>query len=49
VVEEFERTKAHYERLGVGERCEMDLHDGGHEIRVEGALPFLKRWLMTPG
>jgi len=46
VVEEFRRTKAHYDKLGVGDRCEMDLHDGGHEIRVEGALPFLKRWLM---
>jgi hypothetical protein len=46
VVEEFERTRAHYERLGVGERCAMDLHEGGHEIRVEGALPFLKRWLI---
>ncbi len=47
VVNEFERTKAHYEKLGVGERCEMDLHEGGHEIRVEGALPFLRRWLMA--
>ncbi len=46
VVEEFERTRAHYERLGVGERCEMDLHEAGHEIRAEGALPFLRRWLM---
>lgn len=46
VVEEFERAKAHYERLGVGERCVLDLHDGGHETRVEGALPFLRRWLM---
>jgi hypothetical protein len=46
VVEEFARTQAHWERLGVGERCELDLHDGGHEIRVAGALPFLQRWLI---
>jgi hypothetical protein len=23
----------------------MDLHDGGHEIRVESGVPFLKKWL----
>jgi len=46
VVQEFERTRAHYEKLGVGERCQLDLHEAGHEIRVEGALPFLRKWLM---
>jgi hypothetical protein len=46
VVEEFEASKEHYRKLGVSNRIEMDLHDGGHEIRVESGLPFLKKWLM---
>ena len=45
VLEEFERTKAHYDKLGIGERCVMDLHEGGHEIRVEIGLEFMKKWL----
>ncbi|MGQ9729803.1 MAG: dienelactone hydrolase family protein [Candidatus Zipacnadales bacterium] len=46
VVEEFERAKAHYEKLGLGDRCVLDLHEGGHEIHLDGALPFLRRWLI---
>ncbi|MEA3401603.1 MAG: alpha/beta hydrolase family protein [Armatimonadota bacterium] len=45
VLEEFERAKVHYERLGVPERIEMDLHEGGHEIRVQTGLDFMHRWL----
>jgi hypothetical protein len=45
VVEEFERAKSHYEKLGIEDRIELDLHEGGHEIRVETGLRFLKRWL----
>jgi hypothetical protein len=29
----------------MSERIDMDLHDGGHEIRVESGVAFLKRWL----
>ena len=47
VVDEFNRTRAHYEALGLADRCELDLHEGGHEIRLEGALPFLRKWLMS--
>ncbi len=46
VIEEFEASKEHYKKLGIPDRIEMDLHDGGHEIRVESGLPFLKKWLM---
>ncbi|MBN1417674.1 MAG: hypothetical protein JXP34_02800 [Planctomycetes bacterium] len=46
VVEEFEIARGHYERLGLAERMEMDLHDGGHEARVESGVRFLTRWLM---
>jgi dienelactone hydrolase len=45
VVEEFEAARVHYERLGIAERIEMDLHEGGHEPRVQTGLKFLTRWL----
>ncbi|MGI5819777.1 MAG: alpha/beta hydrolase [Armatimonadota bacterium] len=45
VEEEFARTREHYERLGIAARCELDLHEGGHEIRVETGLRFMKQWL----
>ncbi len=45
VVEEFDRSAEHYRRLGLGERANLDLHEGGHEIDVEGGLAFLERWL----
>ena len=45
VVDEFQASKQHYRKLGLEERIEMDLHDGGHEIRVESGVPFLKKWL----
>lgn len=48
VVEEFEAAREHYKKLGMAERMEMDLHDGGHEARVESGVRFLKRWLMDP-
>jgi hypothetical protein len=45
VVEEFEAAREHYRRLGIEDRLEMDLHDGGHEIRLESGIAFLKKWL----
>jgi dienelactone hydrolase len=46
VVEEFEAARTHYEKLGIADRIEMDLHEGGHEPRVETGVAFLTRWLM---
>jgi hypothetical protein len=45
-MEEFEASKAHYRKRGIEDRIEMDLHEGGHEIRLESGLAFLKKWLM---
>ncbi len=45
VVEEFGRGQAYYEALGVGERCEMCLHHGGHEVVYDAGVEFLRRWL----
>lgn len=46
VVEEFEAARQHYEKLGLAERFEIDLHEGGHEPRLESGIRFLIRWLM---
>jgi dienelactone hydrolase len=47
--EEFGRAKEVYERLGIGERTELCLHEGGHINRAVESLAFLKKWLMdTP-
>jgi len=45
VVEEFEVARTHYEKLGIARHIQMDLHDGGHEPRIESGVKFLKRWL----
>lgn len=48
VVKEFDQARAHYEKLGLAERAEIDLHDGGHEARVESGVRFMTRWLKQP-
>jgi hypothetical protein len=45
VLEEFEAAREHYRRLGVADRIEMDLREGGHEAHVESGLRFLTKWL----
>ena len=46
VMEEAQRAREHYVRLGLEpERMALDLHEGGHEIRVREGLEFLRRWL----
>lgn len=44
VVEEFERSKLHYERLGLGDRISLELHDGGHEALAAEGVQFFKKW-----
>ena len=34
-----------YEQLGVPERLEHDVFDGGHRWNGDRAYPFLERWL----
>ncbi len=45
VVDEFNIAKIHYEKLGIADRIEIDVHEGGHEAIPETAVPFLVRWL----
>jgi len=47
----FDRVKAVYERLGIPERCERKLHEGGHEVEEADDVAdiafvrFMDRWL----
>lgn len=45
VEEEFSRARVHYDRLGMGDRIELLLHEGGHEVKVDEGIRFLNRWL----
>jgi cephalosporin-C deacetylase-like acetyl esterase len=45
VRDEFLRARAFYERLGIGDRAALAIHEGGHIAEGKEALPFLDRWL----
>jgi len=45
VMETFEALKVHYDKLGLGDRVAIDLHELGHEIRVDSGVEWMKRWL----
>ena len=45
MLEEYHLAREHYARLGLSESIEIDLHEGGHEIRLDKSLQFLKKWL----
>jgi dienelactone hydrolase len=43
---EFTAGRAHYEKLGMPERAQLHLHDGGHEASAEVGVAFMRKWLM---
>jgi len=43
--QEFEKLRYHYEQLGMEDRVEMGIFEGGHEIRAIESLAFLDKWL----
>jgi hypothetical protein len=45
VLAEYEEAAEHYRRLGFADRIRIDLHEGGHEIRLAESLSFLVHWL----
>ena len=45
VIEEFDAARERYCKLNMPELIDIDLHDGGQEIRVESGIRFLKKWL----
>lgn len=48
VAYEYAKTQRHYDLLGIGDRCEMEVFVGGHEIHLEGTLAFLQKHLDWP-
>jgi hypothetical protein len=49
VLAEFNLARIHYDRLNIGDRIELDMHDGGHEAITESGIRFLNRWLKPGG
>ena len=49
VQQESAATREPYRRLGVEDRVELELHEGGREIRLEGSLAFLRQRLRPGG
>lgn len=45
VVEEFDRGKTHYSKLGLADRFTLTLHEGGHEAIVNDGVQFFQKWL----
>lgn len=45
MLQEYEDTRQHYRKLGIEDRIDIDLHEGGHEIRMQKSLEFLAKWL----
>lgn len=46
VVEEFDKSVVHYQKLTIPERIELILHDGGHEAIVDEGVRFMNEWLV---
>lgn len=49
VIEEFDRAKVHYQKLGMENRIDLVMHEGGHEAIVSEGVAFLTRWLKATG
>jgi dienelactone hydrolase len=47
VVEEFNISKTHYDKLKAGDRIEAVIHEGGHEAIVDKGIEFLNKWLKS--
>lgn len=46
---EFNAARLHYEKLGLADRAQLVLFDGGHEIELPSGVAFLRRWLGAGG
>jgi hypothetical protein len=49
VVEEFDRAKVHYQKLGMENRIDLVMHEGFHEAIVDEGVAFLSKWLKSDG
>lgn len=41
--QEFDRARHHWEQLGIGDRAEIQVFDGGHEVECAGLFTWLDR------
>lgn len=48
VIEEFDRAKVHYQKLGMDDRIDLVMHEGGHEAIADKGVAFMVKWL-NPG
>ncbi len=46
VVEEFDKSKIHYQKLKISESIELIMHEGGHEAIVDEGVRFMTNWLI---
>ena len=46
VVEEYNKSIVHYQKLKISERIELILHEGGHEAIVDEGVRFMTEWLI---
>lgn len=47
VTEEFDIARAHYNKLNIEDRIEIDIHDGGHEAIIGSGVAFMTKWLIN--
>lgn len=47
VMDEFNIAKTHYEKLGISDRIEINIHEGGHEAIIPSGITFLTKWLIS--
>lgn len=45
VEHEYEKVRRHFEEHGLGEKTDLDHHEGGHIINGVKTIPFLKKYL----
>jgi dienelactone hydrolase len=45
---EYAKVKRHYDRIGLGDRCEMEVFNGPHTINGVGTFAFLHKHLNWP-
>ncbi len=48
VASEYARFRRHYDKLGIGEKTEIEFFDGPHTINAQGTFRFLHRHLNWP-
>jgi dienelactone hydrolase len=48
VAYEYAKVRRLYDKLGVGDRTEIEFFNGGHEVHAQGTFRFLKKHLKWP-